>query len=71
MKCSKEIVKNIPPPSLSNFNNKEKIEDVPKHVVPNLVFADDDQQRSRPGRLAKASGLRPPAFASWLYDPSG
>ena len=25
------------------------IEDVPKHVGPNLVFADDDQQRSRPG----------------------
>ena len=26
---------------------------MPKHVGPNLVFADDDQQRSRPGRLAK------------------
>ena len=37
------------------------IEDVPKHVGPNLVFADDDQQRSRPGRLAKAGGyLTPP-----------
>ena len=46
------------------------IEDVPKHVGPNLVFADDDQQRSRPGRLAKAFGLRPPAFASRLFDPS-
>ena len=34
-----------------------KIEDVPKHVGPNLVFADDDQQRNRPGRLAKAGGL--------------
>ena len=29
------------------------IEDVPKHVGPNLVFADDDQQKSRLGRLAK------------------
>ena len=38
------------------------IEDVPKHVGPNLVFADDDQQRSRP---------RPDAFASRLFDPSG
>ena len=47
------------------------IEDVPKHVGPNLVFADDDQQRSRPDRLAKASGLRPSAFASRLFDPSG
>ena len=25
------------------------IEDVPRHVGPNLVFADDDQQRSQPG----------------------
>ena len=29
-----------------------QIEDVPKDV-PKDVFADDDQQRSRPGRLAK------------------
>ena len=38
---------------------------MPKHVGPNLVFADDDQQRSRPGRLAKH-----PAF-SLLYSPAG
>ena len=36
---------------------KNTIEDVPKHVGPNLVFADDDQQRSRPGRLAKHSAF--------------
>ena len=41
------------------------IEDVPKHVGPNLVFADDDQQRSRPGRLAKH-----PAFGL-LLSPAG
>ena len=44
-----------------NFT-QTNIEDVPKHVGPNLVFADDDQQRSRP---------RPDAFASRLFDPSG
>ena len=42
-----------------------RIEDVPKHVGPNLVFADDDQQRSRPGRLAKH-----PAFGL-LLSPAG
>ena len=36
-----------------------------KHVGPNLVFADDDQQRSRPGRLAKH-----PAFGL-LLSPAG
>ena len=41
------------------------IEDVPKHVGPNLVFADDDQQRSQPGRLAKH-----PAFGL-LLSPAG
>ena len=41
------------------------IEDVPKHVGPNLVFADDDQQRSRPGRLAKH-----PTFGL-LLSPAG
>ena len=41
------------------------IEDVPKHVGPNLVSADDDQQRSRPGRLTKH-----PAF-SLLLSPGG
>ena len=44
-------------------NGSNIIEDVPKHVGPNLVFADDDQQRSRPGRLAKPT--------SRLFDPSG
>ena len=41
------------------------IEDVPKHVGPNLVFTDDDQQRSRPGWLAKH-----PAFGL-LLSPAG
>ena len=41
------------------------IEDVVKHVGPNLVFADDDQHRSRPGRLAKD-----PAFGL-LLSPAG
>ena len=41
------------------------IEDVPKQVGPNLLFADDDQQRSRPGRLAKH-----PAFGL-LLSPAG
>ena len=41
------------------------IEDVRKHVGPNLVFADDDQQRGRPGRLAKH-----PAFGLVLL-PAG
>ena len=36
-----------------------------KHVGPNLVFADDDQQRSRPGQLAKH-----PAFGL-LLSPAG
>ena len=39
--------------------------DVPKHVGPNLVYADDDQHRSRPGRLAKH-----PAFGL-LLSPAG
>ena len=41
------------------------IEDLRKHVGPNLVFADDDQQRGRPGRLAKH-----PAFGLVLL-PAG
>ena len=54
---------------ISKYGNTEQkniIEDVPTHVGPNLVFADDDQQKSRPGRLAKH-----PAFASQLFDLSG
>ena len=44
-----------------NDGRISQIEDVPKHVGPNLVFADDDQQRSRPGRLAKAGRMLSPA----------
>ena len=38
---------------------------MPKHVGPKLVYADDDQHRSRPGRLAKH-----PAFGL-LLSPAG
>ena len=38
---------------ICSSRSRNIIEDVPKHVGQNLVFADDDQQRSRPGRLAK------------------
>ena len=51
--------------STEDFEITMIIEDVPKHVGPNLVFADDDQQKSQPGRLAKH-----PAFGL-LLSPAG
>ena len=44
---------------IPNTETFKLIEDVPKHEGPNLVFADDDQQRSRPGRLAKHPAVNP------------